>query len=196
MLGRENINRAVQGDQVVIEILPKDQWKQPSTKIVDEETLTKNDNPEFDAPEAIETEQERKALVEEAKKSQELSLAQPTGRIVGIVKRSWRWYVVHTYCYSPISYSWFIRISCLESILTDEKTIVMLDILTQALSRQGEEGDNKPYFCCPWISASPKFAYAPAKPLSFSGSGLLLALIHGIRHRSILSDILSAPWAK
>lgn len=104
MLGRENINRAVQGDQVVVEILPKDQWKQPSTKIVDEETLTKNDNPEFDAPEAIETEQERKALVEEVKKSQELSLEsrpQPTGRIVGIVKRNWRWYVAHVLCSFP-----------------------------------------------------------------------------------------------
>lgn len=85
----------MQGDQVVVEILPKDQWKQPSTKIVDEETLTKNDNPEFDVPEAIETEQERKALAEEAKKTQGLSLesrSQPTGRIVGIVKRNWRWY--------------------------------------------------------------------------------------------------------
>ena len=93
MLGRENINRAVQGDQVVVEILPKDQWRQPSTKIVDEETLTKNDSPDLDEPEAIETEQERKALIDEAKKSQGLSLEtrpQPTARIVGIVKRNWR----------------------------------------------------------------------------------------------------------
>ncbi|RPB28290.1 hypothetical protein L211DRAFT_855312 [Terfezia boudieri ATCC MYA-4762] len=73
VLGRENINRAVQGDQVVVEILPKDQWKQPSTKI-------------------------RKALIEEAKKSQGLSFEtrpQPTARIVGIVKRNWRYYVGH-----------------------------------------------------------------------------------------------------
>lgn len=93
VLGRENINRAVQGDQVVIEVLPKDHWKQPSTKIVDEEALTKNDNPDVDEPESIETEQERKALVEEAKKSQGLSIEnkpQPTARIVGIVKRNWR----------------------------------------------------------------------------------------------------------
>ncbi|KAF8417437.1 exosome complex exonuclease exoribonuclease-like protein [Tirmania nivea] len=98
VLGRENINRAVQGDQVVVEILPKDQWKQPSTKIVDEETLTKNDNPDLDEPEAIETEQERKVLIDEAKKSQGLSLEtrpQPTARIVGIIKRNWRYYVGH-----------------------------------------------------------------------------------------------------
>lgn len=93
MLGRENINRAVQGDQVVVEILPKDQWKQPSTKIVEEESLSKNDNPDVDEPEAIETEQERKALIDEVKKSQGLSLEskpQPTARIVGIIKRNWR----------------------------------------------------------------------------------------------------------
>ena len=93
VLGRENINRAVQGDQVVIEVLPKDQWKQPSTKIVDEETLNKNDNPDVDEPEAIETEQERKALIDEVKKSQGFSVEnrpQPTARIVGILKRNWR----------------------------------------------------------------------------------------------------------
>lgn len=93
IIGRENINRAVQGDQVVVEILPKDQWKRPSTKIVDEETLTKNDNPDVDEPEAIETEQERKALIDEAKKVQGSNLEsrlQPTARVVGIVKRNWR----------------------------------------------------------------------------------------------------------
>ncbi|KAI5803192.1 hypothetical protein EDC01DRAFT_612030 [Geopyxis carbonaria] len=98
ILGRENINRAVQGDQVAVEILPKDQWKQPSTKIVEEETVTKDDNPENDGLEVIETEQERKALIEEAKEVQVGSLEstpQPTARVVGIVKRNWRYYVGH-----------------------------------------------------------------------------------------------------
>lgn len=93
ILGRENINRSVQGDQVVVEILPKDQWKQPSTKLVDEETLTKNDNPDVDEPEAIETEQERKALAEEAKKTLGANAEgkpQPTARVVGVSKRNWR----------------------------------------------------------------------------------------------------------
>ncbi|KAF8473463.1 ribonuclease R [Kalaharituber pfeilii] len=98
ILGRENINRAVQGDQVVVEILPKDQWKQPSTKIVDEEAVTKNDNPDVDEPEAIETEEERKLLIDEVKKSQVSgfeSRPQPTAKIVGILKRNWRYYVGH-----------------------------------------------------------------------------------------------------
>lgn len=98
ILGRENINRAVTGDLVVVELLPKDQWKQPSSKIVEEESLTKNDNPETDQPEQIETEQERKALVDEAKKLQGSNAEgkpQPTAKVVGVVKRNWRYYVGH-----------------------------------------------------------------------------------------------------
>jgi exosome complex exonuclease DIS3/RRP44 len=98
ILGRENINRAVQGDLVVVELLPKDQWKQPSSKILEEESLNKNDNPETDQPEAVETEQERKALIEEAKRSHGSNAEgkpQPTAKVVGIVKRNWRYYVGH-----------------------------------------------------------------------------------------------------
>ena len=41
VLGRENGNRAVSGDVVVVEVLAKDQWKAPSSKIIDEETVNK-----------------------------------------------------------------------------------------------------------------------------------------------------------
>ncbi|KAI5854733.1 hypothetical protein BZA05DRAFT_472542 [Tricharina praecox] len=98
ILGRENINRAVSGDLVVVELLPQDQWKQPSSKILEEESLNKNDNPETDQPEAVETEQERRALIEEAKRSQGNSAEgkpQPTAKVVGVVKRNWRYYVGH-----------------------------------------------------------------------------------------------------
>lgn len=40
ILGRENSNRAVSGDVVVVEVLPQDQWKAPSTKIIEEETVS------------------------------------------------------------------------------------------------------------------------------------------------------------
>jgi len=98
ILGRENINRAMSGDLVVVELLPQDQWKQPSSKILEEESLNKDDNPETDQPEAVETEQERKALIEEAKRSHGKSAEgkpQPTAKVVGIVKRNWRYYVGH-----------------------------------------------------------------------------------------------------
>ena len=96
--GRENSNRAVQGDVVVVEILPQSQWKTPSAKIIDEETLNKNENAEVEESEAVVTEQERRALQEEVKKVHGKNTegrAQPTARVVGIVKRNWRQYVGH-----------------------------------------------------------------------------------------------------
>ena len=98
VLGRESINRAVSGDVVVIELLPQDQWKRPSTKIVDEEIVTKYDNPEEDEEERIVTQQEQRILIEEARKAQQISVEfriQPTAKVVGIVKRNWRQYVCH-----------------------------------------------------------------------------------------------------
>ncbi|KAA8567284.1 hypothetical protein MFRU_007g03200 [Monilinia fructicola] len=98
VLGRENINRSVQGDVVVIEVLPKDQWKEPSTKIIEEETLNKDENADADEGEAVVTEKERRALQEEVKKTHSKGTEnrpQPTARVVGVVKRNWRQYVGH-----------------------------------------------------------------------------------------------------
>lgn len=98
ILGRENSNRAVSGDVVVVEVLPKDQWKAPSSKVIEEEEVSRNDNPETEQGESITTERERKALQEEVKRAHGNSAEgrpQPTARIVGIVKRNWRQYVGH-----------------------------------------------------------------------------------------------------
>lgn len=100
VLGRENSNRAVSGDVVVVEVLPKPQWKAPSTRIVEEETLNKNENAEVEEGEgeAVVTEQERRALQEQVKKTHGASTEgrpQPTARIVGVIKRNWRQYVGH-----------------------------------------------------------------------------------------------------
>lgn len=98
VLGRENGNRAVSGDVVVVEVLPPDQWKAPSTKIIEDETLNKNDNAEIEDGETITSERERKALQEEVKRAHGQSSEgkpQPTARVVGIVKRNWRQYVGH-----------------------------------------------------------------------------------------------------
>ncbi|MCJ1383103.1 exosome catalytic subunit dis3 [Xylographa soralifera] len=98
VLGRDNSNRAVQGDVVVVEILPKPQWKAPSTKIIEEEALNKNENADVEDDEAVVTEQERRALQEEVRKTHGRSTEgrpQPTARVVGIVKRNWRQYVGH-----------------------------------------------------------------------------------------------------
>jgi exosome complex exonuclease DIS3/RRP44 len=98
ILGRENINRSVQGDVVVVEVLPKDQWKEPSTKIIEEETMNKDENADVEEGEAVVTEKERRALQEEVKKVHSKSTEgrpQPTAKVVGVVKRNWRQYVGH-----------------------------------------------------------------------------------------------------
>ncbi|KAI0110135.1 RNB-domain-containing protein [Daldinia grandis] len=98
VLGRENINRAVDGDVVVVEVLPQDQWKEPSTKIIEEEAITKNENADNEEGGDMVTEQERRALQEQVKKTQGLSTEgrpQPTAKVVGIIKRNWRQYVGH-----------------------------------------------------------------------------------------------------
>lgn len=98
VLGRDNINRAVDGDVVVVEVLPQDQWKAPSSKIIEEENLTKNENADADEGVDIITEKERKALQEEVKRTQSSvsdSRLQPTAKVVGIIKRNWRQYVGH-----------------------------------------------------------------------------------------------------
>lgn len=98
ILGRDNSNRAISGDVVVIEVLPQDQWKSPSTKIVDEEAVTRNDNPDSEETEAVVSQNERKALQEEVKKAHGKSSEgkpQPTARVVGMIKRGWRQYVGH-----------------------------------------------------------------------------------------------------
>ncbi|KAL9040127.1 MAG: hypothetical protein Q9180_002106 [Flavoplaca navasiana] len=100
ILGRENSNRAVQDDVVIVEILPKSQWRAPSTKIVEEETLNRNENADAEdgAGESVMTEQERRALQAEVKRShakQTEGRSQPTARVVGVIKRNWRQYVGH-----------------------------------------------------------------------------------------------------
>lgn len=98
IIGRENSNRAISGDIVVVEVLPKDQWKAPSSKILEEEVVNKNDNADVDEGEAVITQQEKRALQEEVKKTHGKSAEgrpQPTARVVGIIKRNWRQYVGH-----------------------------------------------------------------------------------------------------
>lgn len=97
VLGRENLNRSFNGDTVVVELLPKSKWKKPSTQIIDEETINKDGLGDDDDSEVIITDKERKLLIQEAIKAQasenEEEKLHPTGRVVGIIKRSWRLYV-------------------------------------------------------------------------------------------------------
>ena len=97
ILGRESLNRAFNGDQVVVELLPKSKWKKPSSQIIDEETINKNEIGDDEDNEVIITDKERRLLAQDAIKAQgnenEEDKILPTGKVVGIIKRSWRLYV-------------------------------------------------------------------------------------------------------
>ncbi len=94
ILGRESSNRSISGDVVVVELLPKEQWKAPSTQILDEEAVNKNDNPENEEEEeTVVTENERRALQEDVRRAHVVGgemNAQPTCKVVGVMKRNWR----------------------------------------------------------------------------------------------------------
>ncbi len=98
ILGRENLNRSFNGDQVVVELLPKSKWKTPSTEIIEEENLDANDNAEETdvSQNSIISDKERLFLAKEAQKASSeegANKVQPTAKVVGISKRSWRFYV-------------------------------------------------------------------------------------------------------
>ncbi|KAI0944731.1 hypothetical protein AcW1_002369 [Taiwanofungus camphoratus] len=96
LIGRENMNRAVQGDIVAVEVFDKKEWKAPLDEVVDQETTLKNDDAEESEEESDDEEAmaERRVLQAELVKKQ-TSAKQPTGRVVGIIKRNWRSYVCH-----------------------------------------------------------------------------------------------------
>ncbi|ODV63917.1 exosome catalytic subunit DIS3 [Ascoidea rubescens DSM 1968] len=106
ILGRESLNRAFNGDQVVVELLPKEKWKKPSSLIMEDDVVNANDNADDDDSEDNKnnktisiSETERKLLIYEALKTQnadpnsESSVILPTAKVVGIVKRNWRPFV-------------------------------------------------------------------------------------------------------
>ncbi|GIY44565.1 DIS3-like exonuclease 1 [Caerostris darwini] len=70
--GMVNRNRAVHGDEVVIQLLPENEWKSRCLKLVDNTDDSKDDNAEY---------------------NQSLSLKLPTGKVVGVLERCWRNYV-------------------------------------------------------------------------------------------------------
>jgi exosome complex exonuclease DIS3/RRP44 len=104
IIGSKNLNRAFHSDSVIVELLPKDKWREPSSTIVEESAVAQNDNPDEDddaggsEPKGVISDNERRLLAQEAlhvtsdSKQQQLRL-QPTAKVVGISRRSWRYYV-------------------------------------------------------------------------------------------------------
>ncbi|KTB17874.1 Exosome complex exonuclease DIS3 [Nakaseomyces glabratus] len=102
--GQKNLNRAFNGDQVIVELLPQSEWKAPSTITLDSEHFDVNDNADDGNDEesgdvkgansaVIMSDKQRRLLAKDAIAAQQSKKVSPTGRVVGIVRRSWRQYV-------------------------------------------------------------------------------------------------------
>ncbi|GAO49346.1 RNB-domain-containing protein [Saitoella complicata NRRL Y-17804] len=97
VIGREHINRAIQGDVVVVEMLPESEWYTPVAKIIEDEEVNKNEGADNDdEKEGVVSEQERKELEDEKAKGVRKEIKpEPTAKVVGVIKRKWRSYVGH-----------------------------------------------------------------------------------------------------
>ncbi|KAH9977460.1 hypothetical protein BJV77DRAFT_1052505, partial [Russula vinacea] len=94
LIGRENMNRAVQGDIVVVEVFSEQEWKAPTEEVIDQDSTLKNDDAEESDEEGERVVVDEKPLRIEPS-SRPTTEKQPTGRIAGIIKRNWRAYVCH-----------------------------------------------------------------------------------------------------
>ncbi|KAG5336916.1 hypothetical protein C0989_011535 [Termitomyces sp. Mn162] len=95
LIGRENMNRAVNGDIVVVEVFSESEWKASADEVIDQDSTLKNDDAENSGDEGNDEKDHfsrRENQVGDVKRTSE---KQPTGRIVGIIKRNWRAYVCH-----------------------------------------------------------------------------------------------------
>ncbi|WWC59353.1 uncharacterized protein I303_101905 [Kwoniella dejecticola CBS 10117] len=99
LVGREAMNRSVNGDVVVVEILPESEWKAPGSEVVDQDVALRDDDADDDESPGLAERERAKAkedimdVDEETKRKPKNIL--PTGKVVGIVKRNWRAYVCH-----------------------------------------------------------------------------------------------------
>ncbi|KAJ2754073.1 exosome catalytic subunit dis3, partial [Coemansia nantahalensis] len=111
VLGRADMNRAVQGDRIAVQLLPKSQWrKAPSAALIDEDEDAVPDVdkradeaavPAAQASDERAPKRARTAGGEDAAPEESIALAdvgddaadgEPTGRVVGIIRRNWRSY--------------------------------------------------------------------------------------------------------
>ncbi|KAG4302835.1 hypothetical protein PCK1_000778 [Pneumocystis canis] len=97
IFGKENINRAIQGDIVAVELLPEEDWRTLTSRIIEQETLTKDENAEVDELEEVITQKDQQEIINELPvlKNDKTNASRvfPTAKVVGIIKRNWKTYV-------------------------------------------------------------------------------------------------------
>ncbi|KAG1452873.1 hypothetical protein G6F56_007710 [Rhizopus delemar] len=84
ILGRKNYNRCIQGDIVAVELLPKSQWKRGISVAIEDE-----EDEKLYGEEDIEGINKKS---EDAMEIDETIEGEPTGKIVGIIRKKWRPY--------------------------------------------------------------------------------------------------------
>ncbi|KAK8751933.1 hypothetical protein OTU49_011117, partial [Cherax quadricarinatus] len=88
--GRLNLNRALHDDTVAVQIFPEDQWSTHSTVVIDQEKQEEEKRGCSEDEDADETTlKEEQALLASGRGEGE---RQPTGCVVGIIRRKWRQY--------------------------------------------------------------------------------------------------------
>lgn len=96
LVGRESMNRAVDGDVVVVQLLPQSEWKAPGEEVVDQDVALRDDDADDDEGEAetVAAMEARLAAREQAEAKQvadkQSKEVMPTGKVVGVMKRNWR----------------------------------------------------------------------------------------------------------
>lgn len=92
ILGKLNFNRAIQGDLVVIQILPRNEWKILSGKLDSQEASGGIDTGAQELDENVEAEVPEMSANESARQEQPIY---PTAKVVGILRSNRRSYVGH-----------------------------------------------------------------------------------------------------
>jgi exosome complex exonuclease DIS3/RRP44 len=99
--GRESLNRAMDGDSVVIELLPVSAWRAPSTRLAGQTVLSGEDDEierqalsaataGIDGASSAESAATPREVIARAISNRSRTGAQPTARVVGILRRAWR----------------------------------------------------------------------------------------------------------
>lgn len=132
IVGSRNLNRAFHSDSVIVELLPKNRWREPSSTIVEENAVAKDDNPDEDeGVQSVVSDNERRFLAKEAlnvtSDNHQLRL-QPTAKVVGINRRSWRYYVGQV---DPLSVSEGGNASKTCFVVLMDKTLPKISIRTR-----------------------------------------------------------------
>ncbi|KAI3462305.1 hypothetical protein Pfo_018968, partial [Paulownia fortunei] len=90
--GRANMNRAFDGDIVVVELLPQDHWQEEKSLAIANDEDEEEDDVHL-APSSADDAPRVTNLLQVSAGDKKATPTRPSGRVIGIIKRNW-----HSYC--------------------------------------------------------------------------------------------------